>query len=217
MLSAAVLAQNSPTEFGIFLGGSTYRGDVVEPDVFTLKDTRLAFGFFGRYALTPQWQARASLNLTRLAAEDQNYDTDWGDQRSFRFSNLLAELAVVGEWHPLQPAANILPKKRWSPYVFAGLGVAYHNPKPVFEHNKIDQLSAGIEADQNASINRFLVTIPFGVGIKVHLKDGWTLSVEGGARPAFTDYLDGISQAGMADHDDWYGFGGILIGYRFGK
>lgn len=212
-----LLSQNQGLEAGFFLGGSTYRGDVVKPDIFTLKDTRLAYGAFARYSFSNQWQLRANLSMTKLAAEDRNYDTGWKDQRSFRFTTFVAEVSVLGEWHPLGAGfLNTKQTRSWSPYLFTGLGLAYFNPNPVFEQNKIDQLSDRIAADQNADYKKMHLTIPFGAGIRFQVNKIWSFALEGGARPAFTDYLDGISQAGMPDNDDWYGFGGILVGYRIG-
>lgn len=202
-------SQNTTWEAGLMLGGSTYRGDVVKPDFFTLKDTRFAYGIFARYPFSKQWQVRANLNMTKLAAGDQNYDTNWSEQRSFQFSTFLTEIAVLAEWHPLGA------KKTWSPYLFTGVGLALFNPKPVFEQNKIDQLGEAIATDQNADFKKVQLTIPFGAGIRYQLNDTWSIALEGGARPAFTDYLDGISQAGMPDNDDWYGFGGVMVGYRW--
>lgn len=200
------------------LGASTYRGDVVKPDFFTLKDTRFAYGLFARYPFSAQWKARASLSMTQLAAKDQNYDTHWSESRSFQFTTFLAEISLLGEWHPF--GANILgqtSEKLWSPYLFTGVGLAIFNPKPVFEQNKIDTLNEGIAADQNADFKKTQLTIPFGIGVRFQVNNIWSISIEGGARPAFSDYLDGISQAGTPNNDDWYGFGGIMLGYRMGK
>ena len=84
-LASPLSAQNSDLETGVFLGGSTYRGDVVKPDVFTLKDTKLAYGVYTRYALSPQWRLRAGLTMSKLGAGDHNYETDWKEKRSFQF------------------------------------------------------------------------------------------------------------------------------------
>ena len=215
--SYSLVGQNQAIETGVFLGGSTYRGDVVKPDFFTLKDTRIAYGVFARYGFNEKWKMKASMIMTKLAAEDQNYDTDWRDERSFQFSTFLAELALTGEWHPLGTFHfNELSKKSWSPYLFAGVGFALFNPKPDFEENKIDQLNDRIAMDETNGFNKALITTPFGAGIRFQINNSWSVSVEGGARPAFTDYLDGISQSGQAQNDDWYGFGGILIGYNWG-
>lgn len=217
-LGTEIFGQSAALEAGIFLGGSTYRGDVVAPDVFTLKDTRLAYGVFARYPLSQQWQFRANILMTKLSAEDQNYQTDWNEKRAFQFSTFLAELSVLGEWHPFGlPFFGELNNKNWSPYLFTGVGFALFSPKPDFNKNTIPDLKDRIAQDESSGYNKALVTIPFGAGVRFKVNKSWSLTLEGGARPAFTDYLDGISQAGQSTNDDWYGFGGILLGYTWIK
>ncbi len=42
------------------------------------------------------------------------------------------------------------------------------------------------------------------------------LAVEAGLRTSFSDYLDGVSQAGNPNGNDWYAFGGAALFIRFG-
>ena len=77
-------------------------------------------------------------------------------------------------------------------------------------------MESRIAMDETSGFSKALLTIPFGAGILFNINESWSVTLEGGARPAFTDYLDGISQAGQAQNDDWYGFGGLLIGYKWG-
>lgn len=56
-----------------------------------------------------------------------------------------------------------------------------------------------------------------GAGLKYDLSRQLVIGIEVGLRPTFDDLLDGISQAGNPDKNDWFGFGGLTLHYRIGK
>lgn len=55
-----------------------------------------------------------------------------------------------------------------------------------------------------------------GAGMNLDLGQNWLLGAELGARTAFTDYFDGVSQTGNPGENDWYWFGGMTLTRRFG-
>jgi hypothetical protein len=46
---------------------------------------------------------------------------------------------------------------------------------------------------QNEPYKNYALTVPYGVGFKVRLKENWGLFSQIGYRSAFTDYLDDVS------------------------
>ena len=59
--------------------------------------------------------------------------------------------------------------------------------------------------------------IPFGLGVKADINHQWMVGLEWGMRPVFSDMLDGVSQSGNPDQNDWYGMGGMNLSFRFGR
>lgn len=213
-----IFSQRFEMEAGLFLGGANYGGDLVQPDMFTLKETKPALGLFLRYPINPQWGLRANLSHAKISGDDRNYqDPQWRQERAFHFKSSLTELALLLEWSPLEKrsfAPNSSYNRRISPYLFAGLGGVFFDPKTDFSQNKLDQLAEQIEADQGGNFTNAQFTIPMGMGIKANISDRLVVGLEGGIRPGFTDYLDGVSQAGNPSDKDWYGFAGATVSFR---
>jgi hypothetical protein len=52
--------------------------------------------------------------------------------------------------------------------------------------------------------------------VKLHLKENFAISVEGGIRATFNDYVDGVSKAANPAAKDYYMFGGVTATYVLG-
>lgn len=213
-----IFSQRYEMEAGLVLGGANYGGDLVQPDLFTLKETKPMYGFFFRYPINPQWGIRANMMHGKISGDDQNYlSPSWRQQRAFNFKTNLTELGLLIEWNPLEKrrfAPNSSFNKKVSPYLFTGIAGVFFDPQTNFSENKLDQLTAAIEVDQSSQFPNAQLTIPMGMGVKVNVSDRLVVGVEGGVRPGFTDYLDGVSQSGNAADNDWYGFAGATVSFR---
>ncbi|MEZ4986205.1 MAG: DUF6089 family protein [Saprospiraceae bacterium] len=191
-LTTPVLAQEEKWEGGFFIGAANYMGDVVEPNIFTLKETNLAFGFNIQHNLSQTLGLKLGLISGKLTGDDANFDNVDRKTRAFSFENRMTELSLLAQWEPFGA-------KRYeggfhkilSPYVFAGVGLGFSNPTADFNN----RTSAGITADRNADVQQSIFTTPVGVGLRYDLSRQWVLGAEIGLRPAFNDYVDGISEA----------------------
>ena len=214
-------AQQFNMEAGLFLGAANYGGDLGHTNYPVLKETQLAHGGFLRYRLGSRWALRANVTIAKISGDDLNFTTpEWRQRRAISFKSNLTEVGILAEWSPLERRKferNTSFSRRISPYLFAGVGGVIFDPNTNFEKNKMDELTADIEADQLANVTNARVTIPFGMGVKFNLTDRYVIGLEGGLRPGFTDYLDGVSQAGNPNDNDWYGFAGMTMTYRFGE
>ena len=213
-----IFSQRFEMEAGLFLGGANYGGDVVQPDLFTVKETKPAYGLFLRYPLNPQWGLRANMTTGKISGDDRNYqEPQWRQERAFHFKSSLTELALLVEWNPLEKrtfAANSSYNRKVSPYLFGGVAGIFFTPEVDFSQSEVDQLTSAIEADKSGNYTNAQITLPMGMGIKVNASDRLVFGIEGGVRPGFTDYLDGISQSGNPEDQDWYGFAGATVSYR---
>jgi outer membrane protein OmpA-like peptidoglycan-associated protein len=206
-------------EVGGFLGSSNYQGDVVKPILFTLKETTGAGGLLLRYHINEQMAVRGNLLIGKISGADDNFDSR--GNRGLSFSSPLTEISLVGEYEIFggRRLRDGMFRKYVSPYFFGGIGVGLINPTTNFNEdvNKDPSMVANIAKDKAHGFKKANLVIPLGAGFKFGLTPRVTLGAEMGLRPAFTDYLDGISEAANPEKDDWYVFGGLTLGYRLGK
>jgi hypothetical protein len=200
-----------PLEAGLFLGLANYQGDLTLQAAPRLSESNFAAGFAARAQLDKVWGARASLLYGKLSGSDANFESR--AKRAYSFRTTVIELSAVGEWEPLRPSRSSFSDgfaQRLSPYLFGGLGLALINVKPNFSSDS----NPGVIKDRSADYSDLQFSIPLGLGLKIGITDLWTAGLELGTRATFTDYLDGVSQAGEPGTNDWYLFGGILVMYR---
>lgn len=55
-----------------------------------------------------------------------------------------------------------------------------------------------------------------GFGVKYTINENYTLKAEGALRVGANDYIDGVSISASQAYNDYYGIGGIALGYYFG-
>jgi hypothetical protein len=202
--SIDVYAQRS--EVGAGLGTFNYTGDLVRTYNFAF--SRPAFTVFYRSNLSKVVSFRASITGGQLAANDSKDPIDaFAQQRNASFDVFLLEASTVMEYHFLNWRDDKFVV-RFSPYVFAGLGLfgISGNEKKEVEYSNIQ------------------AAVPFGMGVKYIVNPKWYLSLEFGMRKTSFDYLDNISdedtgvknyQYGNPFDNDNYFFLGISITRTF--
>lgn len=198
-------------EGGLFIGASNYQGDFTLNSSPELSENHLALGLVARHPLSRTHALRANLAYGKLTGNDANFNIR--ERRGSTFQTTLIELSVVGEWEPFgrnRVNQELDFAQRLSPYFFAGPGLAFINPEPLF--GEVDDAKA-IE-DLNADYSKVQFVLPLGLGLRAGINKAMSASLELGMRKTFTDYLDGMSQAGMPGNSDWYVFGGLMVLYR---
>lgn len=209
-------------EGGVFLGISNYAGDLNKSTLPRMGESNVAFGVMGRHHFDYRWAVRANLFYGKISGDDANFDDDAERAgRGLAMTSSLVEFSLMGEWEPLGERRYLSGEgfqKLFSPYFFAGIGLAFNNPE-LDTSNFIDDdtFAERLNQDLNASYSNTNFTIPFGIGVKYDVTQQFLVSFELGARPTFTDYLDGVSEIGKSDTNDWYIFTGFLGSYRFVK
>lgn len=195
------------TEVGVFAGLATYQGDFVGPDL-TLKDAGPAFGLLAKYHLNNKLSIRAALNLGQLKGDDNNFDDN--RRRGFSFKSGFFDLSGSIEYSFLSKNRyddGGTFKKGFSPFIYVGLGFVNATPDVTTANGK--ELTA---AENDASSLHFM--IPIGGGLKFDLTESLTLAADVSLRPTFSDYLDGLSESGNPNENDWYALGGLTLTYR---
>jgi len=199
----------------VLLGGAFYSGDVSAASLPYLPETHFAGGLFFRRYFTSRWSVRVSATFGKLSNNDLNYGTpSWRRDRAFSFSTKFVEGALLAEWSPWSTEGNT---SRILPYLLAGGGILYYDPRPFFERSKLEDLAEGIAADKLALRSETQFVLPFGGGVRWQAGKKWYLGIEGSIRLAFTDRLDGISLSANSSNNDGYAFANLLVGVRLGR
>lgn len=209
-LPALIMAQ-SKSEVGLMLGGANYLGDVSSSKVYSFKQIQAGGGLYARYHVNRHISLRGSFFYTKLKGDDLNFvdEAVWRADRGFKFTNPVYELSFTPEFYIL---GNTIKRKLFRPYIFAGIGAAFTNPQT----NLIEKDVDAVENEPGYyPTNHF--SFPLGGGINFDINDKFTLGIEASTHFPLTDYLDGISESGNAGAKDWFVFGGLTIGYKFGE
>ncbi|MBL7816160.1 MAG: OmpA family protein [Saprospiraceae bacterium] len=225
-------------EGGILLGATAYSGDLE----LALAETRPMVGVFVRRAFGDYFAVQATLSQGILAGSDaHSTDVSWRMARNIQFKSSITELSLRAELHFLSTQRKIsalssgvsvldddtkspIVRKRTrsiSPFIYVGGGGAFLNPKTDFNDspspNPITE-APRIAADKTIDFEKVHFVLPIGGGLRLPLVNRRTvITLEGGFRPTFSDYIDGISVAGNPNANDWYFMGSIglskILGY----
>ncbi len=167
-------AQEFRYEFGGDLGTSYYAGDLARKGFVAPQS--LTAGLLARYNINFRWAMRGNLSY-------QGLRSDWKyaknvfpkGQKDLTFSAKLVNLAYGIEFNflPLSDKYRYLNTSSFSPYLYAGVGVAY---------------AWGRDEDV------FTPNLTLGVGAKYKLDSRWMLSASWLWAYTFTDKLDALSE-----------------------
>ncbi len=200
---------------GVAGGLANYNGDLLEK-YYVGKQTNGFIGVTVHYELFDQILLRAGISFARINGNDIYNTKPNLKQRNLHFESAITEFSVAGEYYLFN-----LFEKRYSPYVFAGLGLFHFNPY-TFDASKqktfLKPLSTegqGIYPDKK-TYSLLQPAIPMGGGIKFAISENLRIGFEIGLRKIFTDYLDDVSTS-YADYNDLLSAKGSLatdLAYR---
>ena len=203
---------------GLMAGTMFYYGELhCTPQWY--KEIRPGGGAYARYSFSDKIAARFNFETGQITGKDANFEEPWRKLRNFSFAGNLYSGSLLLEWEPFggwRYGKFGKFHRMLSPYVNAGVGVAYVNPKTNFSTPNSVTDSTAIFADQSNKKFTHLI-IPIGAGIRYDLNASWTVGLEGSFRIPVTgaDYLDGVSKAGNPEKRDWYETANLTVGYRF--
>ncbi|WP_432709108.1 DUF6089 family protein [Pedobacter sp.] len=186
-IPTVVRAQN--LEIGVTAGGAGYMGDLNPDNPFKISGE--AAGGFVKLNLDPYWSVGLHYTYGRITADDSKSSHADFQQRNLKFYTPLHEAAAIVDFNFLEYFAGG-GRKRFTPYVYAGLGGVLFNPKLKID-NEVYNLRLYRTEDQYFAYRNYAVTIPYGAGVKYKLKSNLSLMANIGYRSAFTDYLDDVS------------------------
>ncbi|MEO6039601.1 MAG: DUF6089 family protein [Saprospiraceae bacterium] len=203
-------------EVGLTAGASNYSGDLTER-ALDLRQSRPAFGIFGRFQLSQSFLLKGQLLSGRIYGDDKFSKTH--ADRTFRVNSPFQELSIVLEYAPFYFGFENSAGKEYYffPYVFGGIGGTYANPKLQYYGSPENQVNVIREPlPEGGESQRTFLCTPIGGGIRLNINHRMTLGLEAGLRPVFSDLLDGISKNGNPAYNDWYYFAGFSASYYLG-
>ncbi len=183
-------------ELGGLAGASGYMGDLNPENPFAFNDW--SAGAFAKYNFNNTWGVRANMQYLNIWAADTLSNNGWFKERDLGFYSALWEASVIAEFNFFNIYQCTRGKKFWQPYVFAGLGYTYYDPKIIVADKPLSLRGQTTEGQKDKDGNpkpydEFTFAVPFGLGLKYKPKGSWVYGVEVGYRMAFTDYLDDVS------------------------
>ncbi len=190
LVLASVSAQRH--ELGVFAGGSYYLGDLNPSGHF--EQSQPAVGLIYRYNINPRWAIRVNALFGSVEASDAVNNKN--NPRNLSFKSPITEFSVLTELNFVQFYTKS-EKYRFTPYIFAGLGIFNFNPQAQYEGKWYELQPLGTEG-QGVAGGKSLYALtnanfPFGIGIKIGLFKVVCVGLEWGMRKTFTDYLDDVS------------------------
>jgi len=207
----------SKYEIGINAGTLIYQGDLTPDAVGSFKTPGLVVGLYGSRRLTNSLALRLDLSHGQLRGDDAKYNSpDWRQERALKFKTPVTEVAAL-------LVVNALgTDRKFSPYLFAGLGYTFLRIRRDYsrfnyEYFADEGLGEELQRDIDHDLPRSEFHVPVGVGVRYALSNKVGLNVESAYRHISTDYLDGFSYAGNPKRDDAYFKFSLGVSYQLGK
>lgn len=202
----AVRAQEYRYEIGAMAGVSFYMGDANKTKLY--QNSGPSGGIVFRINKDFRWALKSDLLLGHLSGDTKHTSDVFPFGRQSSFDRMFYEFGSQIEFNffNYSDKYTYLNTKRFTPYIFAGLGMTYASgKKSLFDAN-----------------------IPFGLGLKYRLKDRLNLGFEFSFRKLFSDNLDvtdnnifvlndphGIKSSALKNKD-WYSLTMLSITWNFG-
>jgi hypothetical protein len=113
-------------ELGIMAGTMNYSGDLASK-LFDKDEFKWAIGIYGQYNISKWFSARLAFTHGQISGSDLDEAEDGRRLRVANFRNNIYEGSLTFHFHLLQ--YGISKGERFSPAIFAGIGVFNHNPE----------------------------------------------------------------------------------------
>lgn len=180
------------------IGALNYYGDLQEK-TFTTIDMHMGFNLGLTRQFSPHILANFSMMFGKLSANDANNGPRWSG-RNLNFQTGIFEAALTAEYdfiNILEPDdGNLIDnnERRFTPYVFAGLGFFHVEPYTYdLSGKRVELRRIGTEA-QEKPYSAWQVSVPMGVGFKYQLTSTVQVGAEVSFRKTLTDYMDDVSK-----------------------
>lgn len=187
-------------EFGFWLGGTNYFGDLNNNTSFA--GIGPGAGLFLRNNIGYRFALKHFINAGIVQFADRWSTNEFNIQRNLSFRSNIIEIGSTVELNFLKYVrhnAYYGEGKRWTPYFCVGISLFYFNPQARYNNEWYDLQPLGTEGQnesnytQKSKYNLIAFAIPIGGGIKYNVNKYLSIGIEIANRKTFTDYLDDVS------------------------
>jgi Domain of unknown function (DUF6089) len=165
-------------------GVAMYYGDLCT-NAECMASPSWALNFGMKFRFNDRFSLRADFNTYTIGNSKDQYEP-----RNLTFHSTNFELSVGGEFDILPYSVSQYSRSPITPYVYAGIGVTYFDPKATYEGTSYRLRPLQTEGVAYAPI---AMVLPFGGGISYSFGSYTDISLEFGYRITTTDYLDDVS------------------------
>ncbi|MEK6783400.1 MAG: DUF6089 family protein [Bacteroidota bacterium] len=169
-------------------GTSTYFGELANDGDYLDAKPNLNAGL--QYFFNNRISARAEITWFALKGSDAEAGDPTRVPRNLSFTSNNYEISATGAVNLLSNGNRHYRRPNYNMYAFAGIGLMYYNPKTEYQGEKVALRPLQTELVKYSS---FGVVIPYGLGFRFKVSPAFNISIEGGYRKTFTDYLDDVS------------------------
>jgi hypothetical protein len=151
---------------------------------------------------------RGNLTFFQTKGSDAISNAEGRVTRNLSFTSANIELAAIGVVQLFPEVGRYYQRPAINPYLFLGIGGVFFSASAVVPEKYHDGTDIP-EAGKKKSLRQYrtelvdyspvTMVIPMGVGVKMMIKPALNISVNGGYRFAFTDYMDDVSTVHVDD------------------
>jgi opacity protein-like surface antigen len=186
------------------IGAMNYGGDLQEKK-FTFQQSNPSLTLGATYYFQPNLLGNVNLTYGKIGSNDSRNGPKWF-YRNLDFKSNIYEAAVTVEYDLYDIRESATPEFkntdqetiRYTPYIFAGIGVFNFNPYTHYNGEKVFLAPLRTEA-QAVPYSLWSVSIPFGFGVKYALSENVFIGAELNIRKTLTDYIDDVSTFHFVD------------------
>ncbi|MDN5215752.1 DUF6089 family protein [Fulvivirgaceae bacterium BMA12] len=207
------------TTIGFSVNALNYFGDLAPKAGATSTDisfTRPGFGLHLHRKIGSRYWVRGSLLYGRLKGSDFSSANPDDESARFRyvrnlqFRNDIFEFSAQGVIDITPHHGTFLGRPTFTPYVFGGIAVFYHNPKGLVPETDVNTGQAledagkwialeplGTEGQYSdgsgvSPYKKVQLAVPVGIGVRYKVNESLDVEVEVGYRHLFFDHLDDV-------------------------
>lgn len=194
IILSTTTAFSQPLRLHVMGGFANYSGDIQQKS-FTFQQANGVVSAGATFDLSNKFSLRSDYSFAKLGADDKRNEKENIRNRNLNFKTLIRELSITAEYNLFD-----LTERKFSPYVFAGIGGFLFSPytndsagtKVYLQGLSTEGQGLSAYPDRK-QYRKAQLNIPVGGGIKYALSDDIHLGFELGVRKLFTDYLDDVS------------------------
>ena len=203
-------------EVGGFLGTSYYLGDLNPGTQF--RNPHLALGGIVRYVLTDRVVFKGTAMFGTISGEYPQKKVKLNERNTNRYSfeRSLLDVAAMVEYNFMSYDHRFISNTNFTPYLTFGIGTTIYNRYT-------------IDSGSGDGDPVFVLSLPFGAGVKYKLTDWIRIGAEWTFRKTSVDDLDvvpdgnspvdpadpfGFGHTSSIHNNDWYSFAGVYVTFN---